>query len=151
MNFEIDGIVEIPAGSLYKYEVDKNSGSLTVDRPLKNPPPYNYGYILGTLHEGDGDPLDVCIVDTDPIYPMTKVKLTLLGAFVCDDNGESDDKLVAVIKGNEDKYLGLIEYHKKMISDYLSSYKKGFVVEKFVDLEEAQKILMKDVEAYLNS
>ncbi len=57
-SFEVDAIVEIPYGSMYKYEVDKETGQLTIDRPLLSPLPYNYGYIPNTLH-GDGDPLDV--------------------------------------------------------------------------------------------
>jgi len=151
INFEIDAIIEIPLGGKYKYEIDKNTNLLVIDRPLQFSIPYNYGYICSTLHEGDGDPLDVCIVDFDPIYPLTRVKLTLLGALVCTDNDRSDDKLIAVVKGNEHLYTGLfLDVRIEEIRNYLSIYKEGFVVEKFVDAEEAQKILMKDVEAYVN-
>ena len=85
-NFEVQAIVEIPHGSLYKYEVDKTSGSLVVDRPLPVPLPYNYGYIMGTVHD-DMDPTDIAIIGDYPIYPLTKVRVNVLGAFKCTDNG----------------------------------------------------------------
>src|SRR5271166_4032705 len=107
-NFEIDGVVEIPFGSMFKYEVDKVTGLLTIDRPLPVALPYNYGYVPNTLH-ADGDPTDICIIDIYPIQSLTRVKLILLGAFICTDNGCSDDKLVAVVKGNENQYIRTFE------------------------------------------
>jgi inorganic pyrophosphatase len=146
-NFEVAAIVEIPYGSRYKYEVDKKSGALMVDRLLKSPIPYNYGYVPGTLH-GDGDPLDICILGQLPIHPMTKVKVKLVGALKCTDNGFSDDKLLGVVIGDD---LTLIGPCTIEVQDYLNSYKEGFVVESYIGPEEAYNILMKDVDSYQNA
>lgn len=151
MNFEIDGIIEIPSGSKFKYEVDKKTGTLVVDRPLMTELPYNYGYVPSTLHS-DGDPLDVVVIDNDPIQPLTRVKLVLLGALICTDNGCSDDKLIAVVKGNEIYSQGMfLNSRVETVWHYLDTYKEGFVVHEFVDAEAAHAILMKDVEAFLDA
>jgi|ERR1700688_268790 len=144
--FEIDAIVEIPRESMYKYEVDKKTGILLVDRPLSRPVPFNYGYVPGTLHN-DGDPLDIFLIGNYPIYPLAQVKAKILGALICNDNGSSDDKLIAEVVGDKYNYL---DSAKEVITNYLTTYKEGFIVDKFVDAEEAYRILMKDVEAYLN-
>lgn len=148
MNFNVDAIVEIPHGSYYKYEIDKKTGQLVIDRPLPHPLPYNYGYVPNTLHE-DGDPLDICIIGTHPIVSLTKVSVVILGAFKCIDNGESDDKLVAAVVG---EHFSLLEQElaKGAIRHYLSTYKEGFEVKEWVGPEEAYQIVLKDVDAYLN-
>lgn len=143
--FQLDAIVEIPYGSRYKYEMDKKTGELVVDRPLPKPLPYTYGFIPCTLHE-DGDPLDVCIIGEDLIYPLTRVKIWVLGAFLCTDNGYSDHKLVAIMVGEEGKHdlnAGL-----DFIREHLSTYKSGFTVGDYVTVDEARQILMKDMQAY---
>lgn len=145
-SFEIDVIVEIPNGSRYKYEVDKKTGQLIVDRPLPAPIPYNYGYVPNTLH-GDGDPLDVCIIGVHPIAPLAKVKVILLGALICEDNGESDDKLIVHVVG-EDEIALMQSFLIAHVTNYLSCYKEGFVVKGFVGPEEAQEILMKDIQSF---
>lgn len=152
--FEVDAIVEIPQGAFYKYEVDKKTGQLVVDRPLSKVIPYNYGYVPHTLH-GDGDPLDVCIVGGWPVVPLARVRVVLIGALVCDDNGESDDKLLSHIVGQEwgfcwdgDDEVASKEYWIEEVKKYLSSYKEGFTVKSFVGAEEAYAILMKDLQAY---
>lgn len=153
MSFEITAIVEIPHGSMYKYEVDKNSGNLVIDRPLSEPLPYNYGYVPNTLH-GDGDPLDICIVGRNPIFPLTKVKVVLLGAFLCEDNGQSDDKLVGAVVNEIHSYHGLealLPIYKNQIERYLTTYKSGFIVKEWVDSEKAYEILMKDLDTYQNT
>lgn len=146
MAFDVEAIVEIPFGSWYKYEVDKQTGQLIIDRPLPAELPYNYGYIPHTLH-GDGDPLDVCILGKYPIYPLTKVKLKVLGAFICNDNGDSDDKVIAKFVRSDIPEAAEKELIEE-VRQYLSTYKPGFVVERFVGVEEAQEILMKDLVAY---
>lgn len=148
MNFEVNGIVEIPKDSKYKYEIDKASGTLVLDRPLSEKIPYNYGYIPNSLSP-DGDALDVCVLGLHPIVPLAKVKLELVGALICTDNGISDDKLLATVIGDESE-IGDITFFVMEAMQYLSKYKEGFVVEKFVPTEEAYQILMKATEAYLN-
>lgn len=131
-------IIEMPQGSLLKYEMSKDDGILTVDRVLNQPVPYNYGYIPATLC-GDGDPLDVFVLGNIPIHPGARVNVELLGVLNCVDNGEQDDKLVAIIVGNEEaRYMGT-----DLIRTYLASYKTGFQILSYGDAEEAAKVLHK--------
>jgi len=136
----IKAVVEIPKGSRYKYEVDKVTGQLILDRPLFHNYPENYGYFPDTLAE-DGDPLDVFIISTEPLIPLSVVKVEILGVIKCLDNGEVDDKLVAYIieheKLKDEKYLII------GIERFLSHYKDGFQVLKYEDATEAQTILDK--------
>lgn len=145
--FEIEAIVEIPQWCNYKFEVDKKTGGLVMDRFLPRPLPYTYGFIPCTLH-ADGDPLDVCIFGGSGLYPLTKVKIKVLGAFLCTDNGCSDHKLVAMLV--DEQGTEHTETFKDSIRQYLSTYKDGFTVEEFVGAEEARQILMKDLQAYQN-
>lgn len=143
---QFTAIIEIPEGSFYKYEVDKDTGCLTIDRPLPMPLPYNYGYFPQTLH-GDGDPLDVCVLSRGPIHPLTKVKVVILGAFICVDNGEPDSKIVAKVDG---EFLpeSMFRSGKEHVRHYLETYKEGFIVKEFVGLEGALDIYAQDVLAY---
>jgi inorganic pyrophosphatase len=149
MNFEIEGIIEIPKGSKYKYEVDKESGVLVLDRPLLEKIPYNYGYLSNSLGN-DGDPLDVCVLGYNSIVSLAKVKLEVKGALICSDNGVSDDKILATVVGEFISPYDLSNFIDEAIS-YLSRYKEGFVVYKFVPPEEAYEIIMKATEAYINA
>jgi inorganic pyrophosphatase len=126
-SFTIDAIIEIPYGSMYKYEVDKLKGDLKVDRPLPAPIPYNYGYISETLH-GDGDPLDVCILSTNPLQPLSRVNVEIFGVLRCNDNGSSDDKLIGIVSGEKVSDL-LFKHMLGQVKEYLQSYKTGFVIE----------------------
>lgn len=141
-DFKVDVIVEIPYGSVWKYEIDKGDPtSLVVDRPLNDPIPYSYGFIPNTLCE-DGDALDVCILNQKPIVPLSKVKVKILGAFLCTDNGVSDHKLFGIVVGTNLEQNDLID--KKMNARfYLENYKKSFRLDKSVDSDEAYKIYEK--------
>lgn len=129
-------IVEIPNGSIYKYEVCKNTGALMLDRVLAKPSPANYGYIHNTL-AGDGDPLDTFILGNDPIQPLARVNVKLMAIIRCIDNGEQDDKLVGIID-SDNVTCDLSDLEK--IEEYLRNYKPGFEVlrtEGPVEAEEA--------------
>lgn len=140
----ITAVVEIPQGSFVKYEQSKEDGSLVIDRPLNQPVPYSYGFIPGTLC-GDGDPLDVFIIFDEAIYPLTKVKIKIVGALRCTDNGESDDKILAFIDGHDHWPEG---FGSRLIANYLETYKKGFVVHEFLNKEKALEVYKASVEAY---
>lgn len=94
-NFE--ALIEIPKGSKSKYELDKETGMLRLDRVLYTSTVYpaNYGFIPRTLAD-DGDPLDVLVLCTDPVYPMTLVNCVPIGVIKMTDNGELDEKIIAV-------------------------------------------------------
>lgn len=140
-------IIEIPQGSVLKYEVDKSDGTLMVDRMLNQPVPYNYGYLPRTL-QNDGDPLDIFVVGNIPIQPLAKVRVELIGVLKCLDNGVEDDKLLAIIEGDEtgSRFMGT-----DIVRTYLSSYKKGFEVISFGDKEEAMKTYEKSIQMYIES
>ncbi len=90
-------VVEIPLGSSNKYELDKASGLLKLDRVLHSAVHYpaNYGFIPQTLAD-DGDPLDVLILAAEPVYPLTLVTARPIGLMTMMDQNELDYKVIAV-------------------------------------------------------
>lgn len=145
-SFEVTATVEIPLGCSYKYEVCKETGLLLVDRVLPSPIPYNYGFSPKTLYK-DGDPIDVCILGLSPIQPLAQVRVSILGAILCDDNGETDDKLVGVVVG-DNTYDWEVDWALSFAKDYLSTYKPGFKVLDYVGPEKAYKIYQWSKENY---
>jgi inorganic pyrophosphatase len=139
-----EALVEIPIGSWYKYEVCKLTGRLQVNRPLPSPLPYNYGFFPGTLSP-DGDPLDVCILGGSPIEPLSYANVRILGALICVDNGESDDKILAIVEGDESFF---VEGQTSVVRRYLSTYKPGFEVKELVGPEKAIEILEESERAF---
>src|ERR1700676_3263845 len=95
---KIRAIVEMPMKSNYKYEVNKTTGALRLDRPISRSVPFNYGYIPHTVCL-DVDPIDLFLVSRYPIPPLTEVDVQLVGVFKCTDNGVSDDKLIGTLGG----------------------------------------------------
>ena len=90
-------VIEIPLGSSNKYELDKASGLLKLDRVLHSAVHYpaNYGFIPQTLAD-DGDPLDVLILSCEPVYPLTLVTARPIGLMTMIDQDELDYKIIAV-------------------------------------------------------
>ena len=90
-------VIEIPQGSKLKYEIDKRTGLLMLDRVLYSSVHYpaNYGFIPRT-HAGDGDPLDVLVLMQEPVHPLTMVRARAIGGFQMRDDKGEDDKIVAV-------------------------------------------------------
>ena len=90
-------VVEIPKGSKNKYELDKETGFLKLDRTLYTATHYpaNYGFIPRTFAD-DGDPLDVLVLCDEPIYPMTLVDVYPIGVVRMIDGGKLDDKIIAL-------------------------------------------------------
>ncbi len=90
-------LIEIPKGSKAKYELDKETGLLRLDRILYTSTVYpaNYGFIPRTLAD-DGDPLDVLVLCNEQIFPMTLVRCTPIGVIKMVDDGELDEKIIAV-------------------------------------------------------
>lgn len=90
-------VVEIPAGSMTKYEIDAETGLVIVDRYLQMPVVYpaNYGSIASSL-AGDGDPLDAIVFTREPITPGALIRVRAIGVLRMVDAGEQDDKIIAV-------------------------------------------------------
>lgn len=93
----VPSVIEIPRGSHLKYEVDKPTGLLRLDRVLYSAVhyPVNYGFIPRT-HADDGDPLDILVLMQEPVEPLTIVRARALGGLRMTDDKGGDDKIVAV-------------------------------------------------------
>lgn len=93
----VNAIIEIPKDSQQKYEFDKEYGILKLDRTIYSAVHYpgDYGFLPQTLWE-DHDPLDIVVLTSRPVYPLTLVKARIIGVLKMVDDGEEDDKLIAV-------------------------------------------------------
>src|ERR1700692_1796551 len=94
---DFQAVIEIPLGSNVKYELDKPSGLLKVDRIIHSAVfyPANYGFIPQTYAE-DNDPLDVLVLCQEPVQPLALIKARAIGLMSMIDSGASDDKIIAV-------------------------------------------------------
>lgn len=92
-------LIEVPRGSQNKYEFDKGQGIVKLDRVLFSPMfyPCDYGFFLETLG-GDGDPLDVLVMVTNPLFPGVAVDVRPIGVLVMSDDKGQDEKILAVAK-----------------------------------------------------
>lgn len=95
---EIVSIIEIPAHSRMKYEIDKETGLLLLDRALYSAVAYpgNYGFIPQTYCD-DKDPLDIILIGDEELYPLTKCTCRPIGVVRMIDGGEQDDKIIGVL------------------------------------------------------
>lgn len=138
LSMKLQAYIEMTANTMGKYELDKTTGKLVLDRYLNVKVPYNYGFIQGTLAP-DGDALDVFVLG-HPMYPATVLDVVLVGGFKCIDNGEQDDKLLAI-----PSFFGSLEYSEftkaeEAVYTYLTTYKKGFEVVESLSPFEAMKV-----------
>lgn len=94
---EVTAVIEIPSGSRNKYELDKETGLLKLDRVLYSAVHYpsDYGFIPRTLHE-DGDPLDVLVLLKEQTFPGCMIDVRPIGVLKMLDRGEPDDKILGV-------------------------------------------------------
>ncbi|PIN93147.1 inorganic pyrophosphatase [Candidatus Pacearchaeota archaeon CG10_big_fil_rev_8_21_14_0_10_31_24] len=93
----VNAIIEIPKDSHLKYELDKETGMLKLDRFLYSAVHYpgDYGFIPQTLWD-DGDPLDIIVLTGRPVYPMTLTSVRIIGVLRMVDSDEKDDKLIGI-------------------------------------------------------
>ena len=135
-------IVEMPMGTKFKYEIDKNTGRLILDRPISVAIPHNYGFIPNTLAD-DGDPIDVFIASLEPIPPLTQVTVSFVGIIKGIDKGKQDDKLLAYIVGDEEgrRLVNKSEFLAECLW-YLKSYKPDFIIKEVLGPQEAVAQLM---------
>lgn len=125
----VNMIVEIPNGSKNKYEIDKETGLIKLDRAMKSAQdyPFDYGFVPQTLWD-DGDALDVVLLATYPLYPGILVEARPVAVMHMIDGGDGDDKVIAVPKNDprwEDvKDLADVNKHTiKEIQHFFETYK----------------------------
>lgn len=156
---EMNVIVEIPKGSKNKYEIDKETGLIALDRVMHTSQdmPFDYGFVPQTLWE-DGDPLDVVILTTHPLHPGILVKVRAVGMMDMVDDGESDVKIIAVpVKDPrfaEIQDLSDVNKHTlKEMEHYFTTYKKlqnkEVVIKGFGDKKTAMDAFTKAVSAFV--
>ncbi len=153
-------IIEIPKGSENKYEIDKETGLISLDRANYSAAsyPFDYGFVPQTLWE-DNDPLDVVVLSTFPLYPGILVEVRPVAVMEMIDDGESDYKIIAVPA--EDKRwddvqdIGDLNRHKlKEIQHFFETYKMLKEDNVIVTIngvkgkEEAIKSIMKSIDLY---
>ncbi|MBB4479422.1 inorganic diphosphatase [Rhizobium sp. 9T] len=129
---DVNVIVEVPVGGHpIKYEMDKDAGTLVVDRFLYTPMTYpgNYGFVPHTLSE-DGDPIDVLIASTRPLVPGCVINVRPIGVLKMEDNSGKDEKIIAVpspkltLRYEKVKdYTDLPEITLKQIEHFFEHYK----------------------------
>jgi inorganic pyrophosphatase len=151
-------VIEIPRGSHLKYEVDKPTGLLRLDRVLYSAVyyPANYGFIPRT-HADDGDPLDILVLMQEPVEPLTIVRARAIGGLRMVDDKGGDDKIVAVCIDDpayaQYQNLGDLPPHvmkelDRFFRDYKTLEDKRVDVESFYDRDTALKIIRETRAAY---
>ena len=152
------GVIEIPRGSRAKYEVDKETGMLRLDRVLYSSVyyPTNYGFIPQT-YCGDHDPLDILVISQVDIMPLCLVPSRVIGVMRMVDNEETDDKIIAVADGDvnfshindiNDLPRHTLEEIENFFQTYKQLEKKKVVVKKFLSKKEAMLILKLSLDSY---
>lgn len=155
---EFIAVVEISKGSKQKYEMDKKTGLLRLDRILYTSTHYpaNYGFIPHTL-AADNDPLDVLILCSESLIPMSLVKCYPIGVIVMNDGGAVDEKIIAIPETdpNYNTYKSIHDLPKHIfdeMSHFFSVYKQLEYKETSVDVasdrDDAIKIIKSAMDSY---
>ena len=158
---KINAIIEIPYGSSIKYELDKESGAVFVDRVMASAVfyPANYGFIANTLAD-DGDPVDILVLNEYPIQAGAVIPCRLIGVLVMEDESGMDEKLLALptskvdaryedIKSLDDVPKATLAKIKNFFETYKILEKDKWVkVQDFKDTKAAVEILEKAIANY---
>lgn len=140
---EINVVVEIPKNSNIKYELDKDTGAIFVDRFLYTSMtfPFNYGFVPGTLAD-DGDPLDIIVLSEQSVAPGSVIPSSIIGMLEMEDEEGIDTKIVAVPSTKIDPLFG--EYRNiSDIPDAIKNKMKHFF-ENYKTLEPGKWVKIKD-------
>ena len=157
----VNAVIEIPQGSRSKYEVDKETGLLRLDRVIYSSfhYPINYGFIPQTLGQ-DNDPLDILVLCSQPIQPLCLVKATVIGNMQMIDQGTQDDKIIAVATKdpsvNHMKNMDELPQHflaelKNFFEQYKVLENKKVEIDNFQNKEAALKIIEEAIVYYNKS
>jgi inorganic pyrophosphatase len=135
--------IEIPIGSGVKYEVDEESGELKVDRFLYTAfrYPFNYGYIIGSKG-GDGDPMDVVVLSSEPVVPGVVIKCHAVGILETEDEEGIDAKIIAVPTAKIDPFYGIYNNITDVPAALLSKIKHFY--ENYKTIEPGKWVKVKD-------
>lgn len=154
----VRGIIEIPKNCRAKYEMDKQSGLLMLDRVLYSSINYpaNYGFIPQTYCD-DGDPLDILVLSQIEIVPMCIVEAKVIGVMRMIDSGEKDDKIIAVAANdmsvNHYNDLEDLPEHaslelRSFFEDYKKLENKSVSVDEFQGRKKAMEVIEECIELY---
>ena len=151
-------IVEIPKGSTNKYELDKETGLLRLDRVLHSAVyyPADYGFIPRTYCD-DGDPLDALVLGQEPVYPLTVVQARAIGVMRMRDEKGLDDKIVAVsvrdpafadYRDQAELPGHILREVRRFFEDYKALENKQVVVEELLGPEDAVRTIRSGLDLY---
>jgi len=158
---KINALIEIPYGSNVKYEIDKDSGAVIVDRFLYSAMfyPANYGFVPNTLAD-DGDPADILVLNEEPLQAGSVIACRLIGILIMEDEAGMDEKLLAVpISKLSPKYDEIKSYEDlpkatlAKIKNFFETYKmlepnKWVKVKDFEGKEAATNMLQRAIDNY---
>ncbi|MBQ7383928.1 MAG: inorganic diphosphatase [Clostridia bacterium] len=155
---DFSAVIEIPKGSNCKYELDKYTGLLRLDRVLYTSTHYpaNYGFIPRTYAD-DGDPLDVLVLCSQPIQPLTLIRVFPIGVMRMIDGGATDDKIIAVpfsdpsynqIRSIDDLPAHIFDEMMHFFSVYKQLENKQTAVKELFNYKEAIQIIAEAIDCY---
>lgn len=154
----VNCVIEIPKGSKGKYELEKKSGLLQLDRVLFSSVHYpaNYGFIPQTYSD-DHDPLDILVICSIDVYPLCIIEAKVIGVMEMIDANEKDDKIISIARNdmsvNYINELSQLPPHtlvelKRFFEDYKKLEQKEVIVEQFLNKEAAYKIINESIVRY---
>jgi len=154
-------VVEISKGSKKKYELDKETGYIILDRILHTSTHYpaNYGFIPRTYGD-DGDPLDVLLLCSEPLEPLTLVRAYPIGVISMIDNGRNDEKIIAIPfeDPNYNQYTNIDQIPKHIFDEmrhFFSVYKnlenKTTAVDEVSERSVAVKVIAEAIDNYVDT
>ena len=150
----VNAIIEIPQGSRCKYEIDKASGLLKLDRVIYSSfyYPINYGFIPQS-YGGDKDPLDILVITSLPVQPLTLMEAKVIGVMQMVDGGEPDDKIIAVAANDPgvNHYHNIEELPRHFFEEYKKLENKSVLVEDFGDKAKAMEIISEALRFYVET
>jgi len=162
---DINVIIEVPLGGQpIKYELDKEAGTLVVDRFLYTPMSYpgNYGFVPHTLSE-DGDPIDVLVINTRELVPACVINVRPIGVLIMEDNAGQDEKIIAVPSHTLTKrydqvlnYADLPDITMQQIEHFFEHYKdlepgKWVKIGDWHDANEARRLIVEAIDRASNA
>jgi inorganic pyrophosphatase len=154
----VNAVIEIPQGSRCKYEIDKHTGLLKLDRVIYSSfyYPVNYGFIPQTYGD-DKDPLDILVITSLPVQPLTLMEAKIIGVMQMIDSGDADDKIISVANHDpgvnhynniEELPTHFFDELRHFFEEYKTLEKKTVKVADFGDKAKALDIIQDAIHLY---